>query len=76
MESRENIEDTAGAVAPEATGSALRWECVGHNPTRWSLGTLEDGRLGAIRAHITRRADGKWHWRTVSPDGVGVEPSR
>ena len=56
--------------------SARVWHCVGHNPTRWSLiQQTEDDTIGRIDAHATRRKDGSWHYRTTTPDQVGVEPS-
>jgi hypothetical protein len=37
---------------------------------------VDRGNFTTIAAHITRRPDGQWHWRTVNPHGIGVEPSR
>lgn len=55
------------------------WQCVGYNPTSWSLGICRNGQMYNITAHVNRREeDGAWSWMVWSSRviGVGIEPSR
>lgn len=57
----------------------MTWECVGHNPTSWSLGFYRDGKIHDVTAHVHRRKeDGAWSWSAwnIRMIGCGIEPSR
>lgn len=41
-----------------------RWECVGHNPTRWALGVVESGQITCPRATLMHQKNGRWTWQT------------
>jgi len=57
------------------------WACVGHQPTRWSLGVVASGRLFHCVGSVERQADGSWRWWSAHPQSCrgivdGVAPSR
>lgn len=55
--------------------AAKVWQCIGHNPTLWALGTHEsNGLLANVMARVDRTHVGQWRW--MSKDHFGIEPSR
>lgn len=52
----------------------MEWQCIGHNPTRWGLGTREDDQIVDIVATVQRRDDGRWWWFVSRL--CDIEPSR
>lgn len=50
------------------------WQCVGHNPTEWALGTQIGNEMTEIRAWTRRQKDGSWRWE--APPAHGTSPSR
>jgi hypothetical protein len=55
----------------------LTWYDTKQTPARGSLGILETKphALHTIKATVSERVNKTWHWRTVSPNGVGFEPT-
>jgi hypothetical protein len=54
------------------------WQCVGHHPTEWALGTQVGSEMTKIRAAVRRLDDGRWQWE-AHPWGYthrGIQPSR
>lgn len=53
----------------------LKWVVIGHNPTRWALGEIEDDIIKNIIARVTRKANGSWMWMEYKYNLWGIEPS-
>ena len=54
------------------------WQCVGHTPTEWVLGTQVGNEMTKIRAAVRRLDDGRWQWEAYpwNCGDQGIEPSR
>ena len=39
-----------------------RWECIGHNPTRWGRSTYDSAPPYMLSASVSGNDDGSWLW--------------